>query len=150
MYRLDEVTLEDFRNLLDEYFKKPEKRQNLTYVEAVKIAQLLNKRINVPFVKETGEERIIVKIVILVDTFLYDCLPNEFYGLVRDFNNGIDDDEARELIKRLTKLANQKINIPWVSESVEKYIFLFVISIIVNAARRKWNIWVSLEEGRKT
>ena len=71
--------------------------------------------------------------------FLYDNLPNEFYGLLRSTEKGIDDTEAIQLISRLTKLANNKIDIPILSEKAEEKAIKFVIGLVVNAARKTLN-----------
>ena len=137
---LAELTKVEFKNLLDEYFASPEERQKLTREEIMELAQKLNEKIDVPFVSETGEEKILVKIVVKIDTFLYDHLPNEFYDLVRSLEGGISDQEAKRLIKRLAKLANEKIDIPYIPEAMEYIAIRFLIGIIINAARREWDL----------
>ena len=101
---------------------------------------ILNKKINVPIISETGEEKILIKIVMKIDRFLYDNLPNEFYDLVRSSNKGIDDDEAKRLIVRLSKLANQHVDIPYIPEQMEYIAIRFIIKTIINAARKQWDI----------
>jgi hypothetical protein len=140
MPTLNELTEDQFKHLLDEYFATPEKRYKMTEQEIQEIAKLLNEKIDVPIINETQEEKILIKIVISIDTFLYNNLPNEFYDLVRSLDKGIDDEEAKRLIKRLAKLANDKIDMPYLPEAMEYIAIRFVISIIVNAARRKWDI----------
>lgn len=146
MGKLNELSEEGFKNLLDEYFAAPEKRHKLTEEEIRQVAAHLNKKINVPIINETREEKILIKIVMKIDTFLYDHLPNEFYDLVRSIDKGIDDKEAKRLIKRLSKLANEKIDIPYVPEFMEYYAIRFVIAIIVNAARKDKNMDLSQVE----
>lgn len=136
MGTLNELSEEDFKILLDEYFASPEKRHKLTEKEIKQIAAHLNTKINVPIINETKEEKILIKIVMKIDTFLYDHLPNEFYDLVRSLDKGIDDKEAKRLIKRLSKLANKHIDLPYVPEFMEYYAIRFVIAIVVNAARK--------------
>ena len=92
------------------------------------------------------EEKILIKVIVKVDTFLYDHLPNEFYDLVRSVDKGIDDEEAKRLIKRLTKLANEKIDIPWIPEPIEYIPIRFVISVIINSARKQWDMARAQEE----
>ena len=96
----------------------------------------MNEKIDVPFIKETKEEKILIKIVLKVDTFLYDNLPNEFYDLIRSLDDGIDDEEAKRLVVRLSKLANDKIDIPYIPEPAEYVAIRFVIGVIINAARK--------------
>ncbi len=140
MASIDQLTEEQFVELLDEYFAEPVKRSKMTEEEIRDLAQRLNSQINVPIINETGEEKIFLKIVIKVDTFLYDSLPNEFYDLVRSLDKGINDDEAKRLIKRLSRLANEKIDIPYVPEPMEYVAIRFIIAIIINAARKEWDL----------
>ncbi len=136
---LSELTEEQFKELLDEYFATPEKRSKMTEAEVRSLAERLNKKIDVPLIRETKEEKILIKLIIKVDTFLYDHLPNEFYDLVRSLDRGIDDEEAKRLIKRLSKLANEKIDIPWIPEPIEYIPIRFVIAVIINSARKQWD-----------
>jgi len=140
MTTINELTEKQFKALLDDYFKPAEKRSNMSDEEIKDLAKTLNEKINVPIINETGEEKILIKVVIKVDRFLYNNLPNEFYSLVRDMNNGIDDEEAKRLIKRLSKLANQHINIPYLPEFAEFIAIRLIIGVIINAARKQWDI----------
>lgn len=137
-----DMTDEQFTQLLDEYFAKSEDRKKLTNSEIKALADKLNKKINVPLIKETKEQKILVKIVVKVDNFLYNKLPNEIYELVRSTldGDGIDDQEAKRLIKRLSKLANDQIDIPYIPEMFEYVAIRFVIAMIINGARKKWNL----------
>ena len=146
MAAIKDFTPEEFKNLLDEYFAPPEQRSKMSEDEIISLAQQLNKKINVPLIKETGEEKILIKIVLKIDGFLYDNLPNEVYSLMRDLDQGISDKEAKRLVKRLSKLANDKIDIPYMPERMEGIAIRFVISVIINSARKKWNITKAGEE----
>jgi len=139
MPTISELTEIQFKNLLDEYFAPPEKRTQMTKEEIKDLAKRLNGKINVPLIGETTEEKILIKIVIKIDRFLYDNLPNEIYDLVRSVDKGIDDDEAKRLIARLSKLANDNIDIPYIPESAEYVAVKFVIGVIINAARKRWD-----------
>jgi hypothetical protein len=140
MVTINELTEEQFKSLLNEYFAPAEKRSKMTDEEVKELAKRLNEKIDVPIIKETGEEKILIKIVIKVDRFLYDNLPNEFYDLVRSMDKGIDDDEAKRLIKRLSRLANKHIDIPYIPESMEYVAIRLVIGVIINAARKQWDM----------
>ncbi|MGE0076277.1 MAG: hypothetical protein AB7S48_00295 [Bacteroidales bacterium] len=137
MPTISELTVEQFQDLLKEFFAVQEKRQKMTPIEITDLAKRLNKKINVPIINETQEEKILIKIVLEVDTFLYNNLPNEFYDLIRSVDKGIDDDEAKRLIVRLSKLANEKIDIPYIPEQMEYIAIRFILSIVINAARKK-------------
>src|SRR5680860_562093 len=104
------LTTDQFKELLTDFYAVPEKRSKLTTEEIKELAQRLNRKINVPIINETKEEKILIKIILTIDNFLYDNLPNEFYDLVRSTDNGIDNREAKRLVRRLTKLANDKID----------------------------------------
>jgi hypothetical protein len=140
MATINELTEVQFKGLLDEYFAPAEKRSKMTDEDVKDLARSLNEKINVPIIEETDEEKILIKIVIKVDRFLYDNLPNEFYDLVRSMDKGIDDDEAKRLIKRLSKLANKHIDIPYIPESMEYVAIRLVIGVIINAARKQWDL----------
>jgi len=146
MAKISELSETQFKDLLDNYFAPPEKRSQLTEKEIKELAEKLNEKINVPIISETQEEKILIKIVIKIDRFLYDNLPNEFYDLVRSIDNGIDDDEARRLIKRLSTLANKQIDIPYLPESVEYLAIRLIIGIIINSARKKWDFLKAKEK----
>jgi len=139
MPTISELTEEQFKKLLDEYFAPPEKRTQMTEEEIKDLATRLNDKINIPLIGETTEEKILIKIVIKIDRFLYDNLPNEIYDLVRSMDKGIDDNEAKRLIARLSKLANDYIDIPYIPESAEYVAIKFVIGVIINAARKQWD-----------
>lgn len=136
MTTVAEMSTDDFRQLLSEFYAKPKQRSKMTEEEIKDLAQRLNKKINVPIINETGEEKILIKIILKIDNFLYDNLPNEFYELVRDVDKGIDDKEAKRLVRRLTRLANEKIDIPYLPEVAEHFALKFVIGIIVKSARK--------------
>ena len=139
MPTISELTDTQFKQLLDDYFAPPKKRQKMTEEEIKDLAIRLNEKINVPLVGETTEEKILIKVVLKVDTFLYDNLPNEIYDLVRSLDKGIDESEATRLINRLSVLANEKINIPYIPESAEYVAIRFVIGVVINAARKEWD-----------
>jgi hypothetical protein len=113
----------------------------MTQSEIETLAEKVNeKHFNIPLVNERKEGKILVKIIMKIDRFLYDNLPNELYDLIRSLDDGISDDEAKTLIKRLSRLANDKIDIPYIPEALEYVIIRFVLALIVNAMREKFNI----------
>lgn len=139
MSKLADLTTEEFKVILKDFYAVPEKRSKMTQEEIIDMAKRLNEKINVPIIDETGEEKILVKIVLKIDTFLYDNLPNEFYDLVRSPDKGIEEKEAKRLVRRLTRLANEKIDIPYLPEVAEHIAINFVISLIVRAARKAFS-----------
>lgn len=140
MTTIKDMSTEDFIKLLDEYFAPPEKRTKMTSEEIKDLAERLNKKINVPLINETNEEKILIKIVIQIDRFLYDNLPNELYDIIRSPDNGISDTEAKRLTKSLSELANKQIDIPYIPDAMELIAIKFVIGVVINAARKQWDI----------
>lgn len=137
--KVADLTPEEFVLLLDDFYAEPKKRNKMTPEEVKDLAIRLNEKIDVPFISETGEEKILVKVIFKIDTFLYDHLPNEFYDLIRSTDHGISKKEARRLVRRLTRLANDKIDIPYLPEVAERIAIKFVIGMVVKAARKKLN-----------
>lgn len=140
MATVADLTTDQFKILMSEFYAAPEKRSKMTTEEIKELATRLNRKINVPIINETGEEKILIKIVLQIDNFLYDNLPNEFYDLVRSVDKGIDNREAKRLVRRLTRLANKKIDIPYIPEPMEHIALKFVIAMIVKAARKKLSL----------
>ncbi len=138
MANIGELSVEEFQGVLNEFFAVPEKRQKMTLAEIKQIAGRLNTVINIPIIRETGEEKILIKIVLKVDTFIYNSMPNELYDLIRSVDEGINDEEAERLIIRLSKLANEKIDIPYIPEQLEYVVIRFIIAILINSARKKF------------
>jgi hypothetical protein len=137
MAKLNELKTKEFKDLLNDFYAEPIRRNKMTQEEIIDLAQRLNERINVPIINETREEKIFVKIILKIDTFLYDNLPNEFYDLIRSSEMGIDEKEAKRLVRRLTKMANDKVDIPYLPEFAERFAIKFVIGMVVKSARKK-------------
>jgi hypothetical protein len=138
--KISELNETDFGNLMNDFYAEPSLRSKLTHDEIKNLAEKLNGKINIPIIGETGEEKIFIKIILKIDNFLYDNMPNEFYDLIRHSENGIDEKEAKVLVNRLTKLANKKINLPFISEKTEEKIFRFIIGLIVKAAKKNTDL----------
>jgi len=149
MTKLTEITHEEYNSIVSEFYAEPIHRNKMTEKEIIELAKRLNEKIDVPIIDEIKEEKIFIKIILKIDNFLYDNLPNEFYGLLRSTEKGIDDTEAIQLISRLTKLANNKIDIPILSEKAEEKAIKFVIGIVVNAARKTLNFNKVLSNSEK-
>ncbi len=108
----------------------------LTDEQVMRIADILNAKINLPVIGEEKEQVVFYKIVKLIDSKLYEILPNEYYELIASLENGISDQEAELMNKRLTKLLNRKINIPILSEKKEAKLIKKVLKIIIDAMRK--------------
>ena len=139
MTKVAEMTDDEFKNLLDAYYAPLEKRSRLTSHQVMDLAERLNKKVDIPFISETGEEKLLIKIITKVDNYLYDNLPNEIYDLMHSLDHGIDDQEAARIGSKLADLANKKIDIPWIPEPAEYLAIRFVIGVVINAARKNFD-----------
>lgn len=110
-----------------------EKCEMLTNEQVVVLANKVNKKVNIPFLSEDKEFTVLFKIIRWVDKELYKLLPNEYYELIHDSTDGISEEEADALNRRLTPLINKVIDIPILPEVVEKYIIDLILGIIINA-----------------
>lgn len=117
-----------------------DKTEMLTDAEIEHLATRLNEKVNIPFLRESSEQTVLVKLVKKVDRYLYNALPNELYGLVQDATDGVSDEEAKELREILATRANKQINIKYLPEIVEQEIFEFLIGFIINAMRKNVSI----------
>lgn len=104
------------------------------------LASKLNKKIDIPFIPEGTEQVIFVKTVRQFDRLLYQSLPNELYGLVKNASAGISEKDAEALKLVLGTRLNNRIDIPYVPEWVEQEIFELLLDLIVKAMRKKCSI----------
>ena len=138
-----ELNEEKLRSILDEYLAPVQNRQRMRPQEIERIAYKLNEKINIPFVSEEKEGDILVKIVLKVDNFLYDNLPNELYDLIRSAEDGIDEKESERLIKRFTNLANSKIDIPYIPEILEGIAIKLILTWVFKAMQKNFDLEIA-------
>ena len=116
------------------------KKEMLSGAEVDYLATKLNDKVNIPFINEGIEQKICVKAVMKIDRLLYESLPNELYGLIKDSKDGISDEEAEQMIKILSARTNKKFDIKYLPEWVEQEIFEFLLGLIVHAMRKEFRI----------
>lgn len=144
------LTEKQFKEMLSDFHAKDDNRQRMTQAEVENLAAKVNAEIDIPIVSERREGKILLKIILKVDRFLYDNLPNEVYDLIRSLDDGISEQEAKTLARRLAKLANKKIDIPYIPESLEYVLFNLIIGLVVNALRKNWNVEKSIRKISKS
>lgn len=144
-----ELTKEDWMDISGDSQTRAVKSEKLTKEEIVKLAEKLNEKIDIPIIGEKWEAKILIKVIKIVDGFLYDHLPNELYDLVKNINDGISEEEAKEMTERFSRFANEKINIPFVSEHHEYIGLRFIIGIIVHAMRKAFDFDKAFQEAEK-
>ena len=110
-----------------------EKVEMLSDSEVNALAKKVNQAINLPFLKEEKEFIVFVKVIKWIDQQLYELLPNEYYELVKDANDGISKEEAINIEERLTPLINNVVNIPVLTEKHEEKLISLILCLIINA-----------------
>lgn len=144
------LTNHQYEAVIRDYFANKALRKRLEKSDVEALASKLNEKINIPFFfSEEKEKTVLIKIVTQVDSFLYDHLPNEIYDSIRHAKDGaISDDVAKQLITRLSTLANKKIDIPYLPEKIEYLAVNFILSILVNAMRKNWSLSKTLDQSQ--
>ena len=99
----------------------------LSAEEVEVLASKLNKKIDLPFITEGTEQIIFVKTVKVFDRLLYQNIPNELYGLIKNTSDGISDKDAEELKLVLGSRLNKSLEIPYVPEWVEQQVFEILV-----------------------
>ncbi len=85
---LRSLTTEEHKAIKEDMDKQVEM---LSDAEVEHPAAKLNKKVDVPFLKEGTEHIILAKIVKKVDRYLYNALPNELYGLIKVATDGLSE-----------------------------------------------------------
>ena len=108
----------------------------LSAEEVEVLASKLNKKIDLPFITEGTEQIIFVKTVKVFDRLLYQNIPNELYGLIKNTSDGISDKDAEELKLVLGSRLNKSLEIPYVPEWVEQQVFEILRGLVVDAMKK--------------
>jgi hypothetical protein len=109
------------------------KTSMLTDEQLNALAQKINAAINIPILGEKAEFVVFAKIIKLIDIKMYELLLNECYELINSVNDGISEADAELMTTRLSKLLNETINIPFISEEKEEKLIGLVLGYIVGA-----------------
>ncbi|PIE25523.1 MAG: hypothetical protein CSA60_00090 [Neptuniibacter caesariensis] len=129
------LSKDKYRSLVKDFFTKRSERTLLTRKEKIAIAERLNEKVSLPFLSEAKEHRVLLKIILKIDNYLYEQLPNEIYELIHTMDEGFDDSEAAQLAARLSKQAQDDISLPFLTSHVEYYSITFVLTLLINAMR---------------
>jgi hypothetical protein len=101
--------------------------------EKKQIAELLNARLDIPWVPEELEKPIFEHALGAVDATLEGVLPEAFGILLRDGGKGIDEAQARAFGERLINAINKKVNLPYFDEAQEAAFLKMIIEPLVEA-----------------
>jgi len=97
------------------------------------IVDILLKVIKLPEYLESIIKIILIKVIKRIDSLLYQLLPNEIYDFINSTKVGFSPEEAKEIKVRIVKLINDRIDIPFLSEDIERLIIETVIDILFTA-----------------
>lgn len=129
------IAKDEYHSLVKDFFAKRSTRRLLKMDETIAIAQRLSEKISLPFLNEAKEHLVLLKIVLKIDNYLYETLPNEIYGLIHELDEGFDESEAAQLSARLSKQAHDDLKLPFLTDHLEYYSITFVLSVLINAMR---------------
>lgn len=101
--------------------------------EKKQIAELLNARLDVPWVPEQIELTLFEHAVGLIDTTVEGLLPEAFSSLLRDGSLGIDPSQAQVFGERLLQALNKRVDLPYLDEVQEASLFKMMIDPLVQA-----------------
>lgn len=101
--------------------------------EVKKVAELLNSRIDIPWVPESMEGSVLEHAIGLIDSALEGVLPDAFAALMRDGSQGIDETEARAFGERLIQAINKKVDLPYFDETQEANFVKLMVDPLVQA-----------------
>lgn len=105
----------------------------LTDEERKQFATLVNAVIDLPLVSEELEQTIFEHAIAMIDAALEETLPIIFHSLMRQVEQGIDKDHAKDFADRLVVSVNQKVDLPYLNEEQEAQLLRIVISPLVKA-----------------
>ena len=120
----------------------------LSTEERKKLAELLNARIDIPWVPESMEGPIFEHGVTAVGTALGETLPEALGDLLRDGGQGIGEAEAKAFGERLVKALNQKINLPYFDEEQEANFIRMAVEPLVEAMSNGKTIDAVLDQAK--
>ena len=96
---------------------------------------------DIPWISEKTEQGILETVINTIDDKLDEVaadLPPPFSELWAALEGGISDEEAEQLVNALVGIANEKINIPMLSEEQEANLIMHpVIELIVQFVQEK-------------
>ena len=105
----------------------------LTDEERKQFATLVNAVIDLPLVSEELEQTIFEHAISMIDAALEETLPVIFHSLMRQIEQGIDKDHAKDFADRLVVSVNQKVDLPYLNEEQEAQLLRIVINPLVKA-----------------
>ena len=102
-------------------------------VQKEKIVALVNSSIDIPVLPESLEGSIFRKAVDLIDEALDTFLPEEIKELAESVKDGIDRDNAKDVVDNLTRFINKKVDIPILNEEQEGKLISIVVDLVVKS-----------------
>lgn len=116
-----------------------------------KIAEKLNKKINLPVTGEKLELMIFKKVVREIGKKLGEILPDELLMLINQPQPALKPDANLEEIKsRISEKINERFNIPIIGEKVEIEVIKIVVDLVVECLRSQHTLNEILAKGEQT
>ena len=102
----------------------------LTTSEVTKMASVVNEIVNIPVLTEGREQIVIEKIIKTIDNCLYELLPDEIYDTIHMTSDGVTPEEAEIIKNRISRIVNEQVSIPFISEEDEGKIIKKFLDLI--------------------
>lgn len=112
----------------------------LTTEQIESIVVKINAKINLPILGEKAEAFVFKMAVKQILKFLENNLPEEWMQLINDATDGLTPQEVDNIVEKLVRYMNAKIDIPLLGEDVEATLFDMVVRLIIEAMTKNKNL----------
>jgi len=112
----------------------------LTTEQIEAIVVKINAKINLPILGEKAEAFVFKMAVKQILKFLENNLPEEWMQLINDATDGLTPQEVDNIVEKLVRYMNAKIDIPLLGEDVEATLFDMVVRLIIEAMTKNKNL----------
>lgn len=97
------------------------------------ILEMVNQKIDLPFISEAQEGMILEQAMNAISGTLSNELPQESSTYLNDPALGIEPSEANSMTEQLISMINAQVDVPYLDEAQEAYFLRMVVETIVNA-----------------
>ena len=109
----------------------------LSALEVREIADVANKSINFPFLKEGGEKLLLCGGIVMLDEAISEYLGINLNQLFENLSEGISKEEKEKLVSELTSFINSRVNVKFLSEGVEGILINEFLNYIIDLGAAK-------------
>ena len=111
----------------------------LSDAQITQLADKINEKVNIPILSERREQKIIENLLRRVDDEIAKHLPPALQDIWNKLDDGINAAEAEELGDELTKLINEKLDIPLLNEQQEEKVLGTIVDLVMEVVQEKVN-----------